>query len=482
MNPLQQGSTGEDVGKLQTALKTAGFDPGNIDSDFGPKTASALSSYQTANGLKADSIFGPITSGKLYGATGGAGAGAGSTTTSSNGKSPLDLASSLSNPPAYDTKTGLLTDYGKSKGMPEVNPNPNTPTVGTSDSARAADLQKIKDDMNAGLTAPTPYKSVEQFDQLRKDKGVVDDENELNSVRDEAAKIQQTLQEFSATAGEGTSEAGRIGAVSEAERNAQFRLDSLNLRETAINNRLTTKNTYINTVLNLGKEDYQTALTKYTNDYNTNIKAIDLYNTKLTNTQKDALTGFTTITNLLKDHDISKVDSSVGTTLDSLALQAGLPKGLFQAVIKATPNEKILAPQVVSNTNGTKDVYFYTQDKNGVPSLKTVQHIGADNGKGGTDGNGVPTTPKAAKPAITKTLKTGIAPSGDKLGNPAGSDGYVDPGVYLEAFKAWPGTSKEFITAFPPSGKGGLINPTSYDLLPDAIKPKTSGRSLTPTG
>src|SRR3990167_2635671 len=67
MQNLQQGSKGTEVAKLQTALKAAGFDPGKIDSDFGPKTAAALSAYQTSKGLKVDSIFGPQSSGSLYG-------------------------------------------------------------------------------------------------------------------------------------------------------------------------------------------------------------------------------------------------------------------------------------------------------------------------------------------------------------------------------------------------------------------------------
>lgn len=381
MNPLQQGSKGAEVAKLQTSLKSAGFDPGNIDSDFGPKTAAALSAYQTSKGLKADSVFGPITSGALYGTQAGTNTGL---VTSSGGKSPLELSQSLSEKPAYDIATGRLTEYGKSKGLPEVNPDPNGPGVGTSTAARATEIQKIKDEMNAGLTEPATYKSLDEFTKLRNEQGVVKDEEELNTVRNEAAQIQQTLREFASTAGEGTSEAGRIGAVSEAERNAQFRLDSLNLRETAVTNRLATKNSYINTVLGLGKDDYNTAYTKYTNEYNKNVKAVDLYNAKLNEQQKDALTGFTTITNLLKDHDISKIDSATSATLDTLALQAGLPKGIFQSVIQATPDEKILSPVMVDTDNG-KDIYFYTQGKDGKPSLKTVQHL-PGSGKG--DGSG----------------------------------------------------------------------------------------------
>ncbi len=457
MQPLQIGSTGTDVAKLQTSLQAAGYSPGAIDSNFGPKTAAALSAYQTANGLKADSIFGPITSAKLYG-TGGTSSGIPLVTNvnqplgsapliSSNGQSPLSLAQNI--------------DQGGSSTSDNP-PPPPPPVVGTSDSARADALQKIKDEMDAGLgAAPAPYNSVDTYNKLRTEQGVVQDEGEMSAIQNEKAQLQEQLRVFNQTAGEGTSEAGRIGMESEAQRNVQNKLDSLAIQENSVTNRLNTKNNYINTVLNLGKEDYQTALNNYNTAYNTNLKAIDLYNTTLSNTQKDALTGFTTITNLLKDHNVSSIDDSTKSSLDSLALQAGLPKGIFQAVIQATPNDKILSPQIVSNTDGTKDVYFYTQDKNGIPSLKTVQRIGGN-------GTGQSQTTKQAKPAISKTLKTGIAPSGEKIGNAMGSDGYVDPGVYLAAFKAWPGTSKEFIAAFPPKN---YVNPASYNQLPNAIRP-----------
>ena len=52
------------------------------------------------------------------------------------------------------------------------------------------------------------------------------------------------------------------------------------------------------------------------------------------------------------------------------------------------------------------------------------------------------------KTAIADTLKTGIAPSGDKLGAPKGGDGYSDPYVYIEAFNNWGGTAKDFLNYF----------------------------------
>lgn len=52
---LKQGSTGEDVKKLQTALGIT------ADGIYGPKTAEAVKAYQAKNGLASDGIVGPNT-------------------------------------------------------------------------------------------------------------------------------------------------------------------------------------------------------------------------------------------------------------------------------------------------------------------------------------------------------------------------------------------------------------------------------------
>lgn len=64
---LRQGSSGAEVSKLQQLLEDAGFSPGKIDGQFGPKTAAALKSYQTANNLIVDGIYGPESAASLGG-------------------------------------------------------------------------------------------------------------------------------------------------------------------------------------------------------------------------------------------------------------------------------------------------------------------------------------------------------------------------------------------------------------------------------
>jgi peptidoglycan L-alanyl-D-glutamate endopeptidase CwlK len=58
----RRGSTGPDVVALQTKLKAAGFNPGEIDGVFGGATEAAVLAYQRSAGLLADGVAGPRTS------------------------------------------------------------------------------------------------------------------------------------------------------------------------------------------------------------------------------------------------------------------------------------------------------------------------------------------------------------------------------------------------------------------------------------
>ena len=93
-------------------------------------------------------------------------------------------------------------------------------------------------------------------------------------------------------------------------------------------------------------------------------------------------------------------------------------------------------------------------------------------------------SPAASKTGVTATqkaqgmqiLKTGIDQNGNKVGNPQGGDGYVDPSVYISLFNDFPGTASQFLTLYPRSN----VNPSSYSILPAALQPKTKS-STTPT-
>lgn len=273
------------------------------------------------------------------------------------------------------------------------------PAVQTSEAERykqkQADLDRIRGELSGGVTPPI-YKGADELKRLREEQGIVKDEEELASIRNEALLGKEELRKYKTTAGQGVSEAGRIGAVSEAERNLNFRLEDLSIREQGVLSRLNTKNSYINAALEAGQEDYKTALANYQNEYNRNLKAVDLYNQELNEQQRDALTAFTTVTNLLSKNK-TPITSEMSTQLDSLALQAGLPTGVFQQAAEslANANEKVLSPIIVDTDSG-KNAYFFTQGQDGEPHLKQMVPL-----KGSSKGNKKAPTSKFKPPVKT---------------------------------------------------------------------------------
>lgn len=66
MSVLKRGSRGADVEQLQIRLKALGYYDGDVDGDFGPKTAAAVLAFQQAyEELVDDEIAGPLTQARI---------------------------------------------------------------------------------------------------------------------------------------------------------------------------------------------------------------------------------------------------------------------------------------------------------------------------------------------------------------------------------------------------------------------------------
>ncbi len=63
---LSAGSTGANVSRLQATLKLLGFYQGTVDGTYGETTQAAVTRFQTAAGITADGITGPLTWAKLF--------------------------------------------------------------------------------------------------------------------------------------------------------------------------------------------------------------------------------------------------------------------------------------------------------------------------------------------------------------------------------------------------------------------------------
>ncbi|OGJ11045.1 hypothetical protein A2565_00790 [Candidatus Nomurabacteria bacterium RIFOXYD1_FULL_36_19] len=59
--PMKNGSKGNEVIELQKLLNASGYNCGEADGFFGPKTKGAVIKFQLANSLKGDGLVGPAT-------------------------------------------------------------------------------------------------------------------------------------------------------------------------------------------------------------------------------------------------------------------------------------------------------------------------------------------------------------------------------------------------------------------------------------
>jgi uncharacterized protein (TIGR02594 family) len=57
----------ETITRVQHALASMGFSPGNIDGVWGRRTEAAVKAFQASRGLVADGVVGPLTSAALFG-------------------------------------------------------------------------------------------------------------------------------------------------------------------------------------------------------------------------------------------------------------------------------------------------------------------------------------------------------------------------------------------------------------------------------
>ena len=86
---LHQGSSGACVSYLQALLKYHGKLSTAPDGSFGPKTATAVRSFQTSKGVTADAIVGPTTWGLLTGTKVASSSSSSSSSSSANSSGPL---------------------------------------------------------------------------------------------------------------------------------------------------------------------------------------------------------------------------------------------------------------------------------------------------------------------------------------------------------------------------------------------------------
>ena len=146
------------------------------------------------------------------------------------------------------------------------------------------------------------------------------------------------------------------------------------------------------------------------------------------------------------------IDSALSQQLDTMALKAGLPAGVFQTALTGLSAKK----QNVDNMKIVgKNLYMWTTGADGIPHLQFVQALK------GTGPTGSPTNFSSSDVSEGQRI----------LNNAKGPDGYTDPNLYRRMYDEWVtggGAPNAFIKAYPPIA---YINPVRQDIpLPSILR------------
>lgn len=436
-----------------------------VDNQYGPKTTAAVQAFQTANGLTADGIFGPKTL-AVYDAkynapttnliTTAAPARAQFATNSSD----LDNALSL-----YGANTGSANPNVESNNIVKQIGDQEKSVINDTTSGTASDpyIQALD---NLSATSNDSTKALIGTIKAQKAQQQINIDKQYNNYKAGLQLLGIQTNEAQATPDL------LMGHIQAAEDEQMQKINDLNTEEAkALTDAESARSDNDFKVLS-EKMDYVKGIKAQKAD------ALKQYADILKGQTQDL--GQAAQTAQLAAHDIFDMvgtldDADKEPFLQAISQKYNIPLGTLVTALTdeqnsrqttTTKNDPVLSPTEAATL--------------GVPYGTTQSQAEA---QGITPARYEPKTESPTKTAAQEikqgqsVLETGKLPDGTKVGNPQGSDGFYDPGVYISLFNSWQGTAKDFVSKYPIVGG---VNPASYTKLPAALQsflPKTAATS-----
>lgn len=262
--------------------------------------------------------------------------------------------------------------------------------------------EELKTSLAPSTPAPTPISRTQLLEQQRTALGVGDLERELNTIKEEERQIQATLRATTgAEEGKPVALGVMAGRITEEQRQANQKLDFINVRKATVVDELNTKYNAINTYVQYAGLDYQDAVQAYNDDFNRNVQvqnllsgfrqeawkyatdAISINNTIKQNNIDNARANLTTITNAITSGNTTYANLPADQKLQiqKLEIQSGLPVGTI-ANMQLSAKDKILGwsddktQAMVSDGNGGFKIVgtgFTSKSGNGSGGASTAQ-------------------------------------------------------------------------------------------------------------
>lgn len=249
-------------------------------------------------------------------------------------------------------------------------------------------VQKELTDLRAslapeGILAPTRPDLEGSYRKLRNEEDAsgnsIDEyQGQLIEITGKKAKIKEDLDAFRKNAPQGQNQASFLGQLSEREQNAQDQMDSLNLEASVLTQQISNRNDVIQSIMGYKKEDYNTAAAEYDKEFSKNISMLNFVTARQDKEaataergEDNARANLQIIQSNIKSGNVAydNLDPMMRTTIETLELQAGLPKG-FTKYITENVKGDVLATTSRTGDDGSTYYDVLTRDPDG--SLKTT--------------------------------------------------------------------------------------------------------------
>jgi hypothetical protein len=238
------------------------------------------------------------------------------------------------------------------------------------------------------------------FNKLREEQGIAGLETNLTDIRKQKLELKNQLNEFeNRTSGQGRTQGEVDTAVGVESKKLQEQYDRLTTEESSLVDQLNTKNSVIETIINLTGKDYENAQQDYTRQFTQTIQTINTIK-GITDDEKsdeerrqdNARANLQILANQLSSGDLqfAQLDPAQQAQINKLELQAGLPTGTIARIKDNNPKADIVSTVSRTDQSGNAFTDIVLRDQTtGALKVKTIsrgkERIPESSG-GGTDG------------------------------------------------------------------------------------------------
>lgn len=235
-------------------------------------------------------------------------------------------------------------------------------------------------------------------------------ENEILTTTDSIAALDAEFAQF-AQQQTGLPEAGRIGAITEEQRNYQFRRDALVRKLNSLEQRLFFRNRNISEIQQASQTDYANAVAEYNSQFNRAMQLYSIFDKEADQEQLEAKSDLEVFSNSLATQlrsgqlTFDQIPGYKLAQLEEYEAAASVPIGSTEIVLRTLkPDEERLGTHFNPKTG---NLTVFTKTSDGEYHTKVLRGGEAPTPRG-----------KAVDPIATA------------LANSRGVDGYADPRVY----------------------------------------------------